>query len=88
MLDHRFHLVEHFFDSSPNFFAVSAQLHHVAAQRLHFLVSFFQLLTQTLHVPLSRRFGLARRFVHLNRAINFGFQRLEIVGGNLSRYLF
>src|SRR4029434_2239420 len=88
LLRHGFHLVEHFFDSSPNFFAVFAQLHHLAAQRLQFFIALIKLFAQTLHVPLSHGLGLTRRFVHLNRAINFGFQRLEIVGGNLSRYLF
>src|SRR5262249_22615983 len=83
----RVDLPHHLLHPAANLFAVLAELYRFPAQRLGLFFPIPQLLLQTLHVPLSRHLCLARGLVHLNSAINLVFQRLEIVGRNLSRYL-
>ena len=80
-------VAQHFFHATAYFFPILAQLNSLAAQGIDLLFALFELLTQALGVALGR-LGFARRLVQFNSAINLLFQGLEIVGGNLGRYLF
>src|SRR5579883_1557021 len=76
-------LAQHLLHPASHFLAVFAQLHHLPAQALQFLLALLQLLPHALGLALRGRPPLPRRLVQLNRPINLLFQRLKIVGGNL-----
>jgi hypothetical protein len=81
-------LREHFLDPAADVLAFFPQLNGLTPQPDQFLFAIFELLPQPLGVALSIGLSLAGSLEHLYSAINFLFQCLEIVGGNLLRYLF
>ncbi len=83
----RLNLFQHLLHAPANFFSLFSQLHRFSPQRHQLLLAFFQLLPQSLRIAFRRGLRQARRFVHLNGAINFLFQRLKIVCRNRPRHL-
>src|SRR5215470_11498752 len=81
-------LAQHLLYTPAYFLAVLSQLDGLATQGFHFLLALLELLTQALHIALGRSLGLPCGLVQFNSAINLLFKCLEIVDGNLGRYLF
>src|SRR5580704_13143873 len=88
LLGNRFDLRQHFLHPAANLFAFLAQTYHLTTQTLEFFLALLQLLAQTLRVALGSRPGIAPGLIQFNGAIDFLFERLKIVGRNLSRYPF
>jgi hypothetical protein len=87
-LGNRFDLRQHLLHPAANLLALFTQPHHLTAQALEFFFAFFQLLPQALRIALGCGSSLSSGLVQFNGAIDFLFERLKIVGRNLSRYPF